>query len=139
LLDEGVPADIQSDNFRWSPLHYASRYGHVEILRLLLQKDNIDINGTNNLGRTALHLAVGNGKDIMVSILLGRQAIKVNVSDQFRSNPLNGAKENGYERITTLLELKGAVINPDAVAVKDLRKVEPLIMKVNTKLRWLTI
>jgi len=57
-----------------SLLHVAVRAGHEDILRLLLQRDGIDIDSRDTLGVTALQLAVCSGQMELVEILLDHGA-----------------------------------------------------------------
>ncbi len=41
-----------------SLLHFAARYGHVELVEFLLTESN-DVNARNNLSETPLHVACG--------------------------------------------------------------------------------
>eukprot|EP01134_Creolimax_fragrantissima_P007888 CFRG7888T1 len=53
----------------WTPLHFASYFGHIKVLELLLNA-NADVNIQNNTGDTPLHKAALTGRDDAVDILL---------------------------------------------------------------------
>jgi ankyrin repeat protein len=62
------------DNNGWSPLLRASRFGHLEVARLLLDR-GVDVNAKKkDLWTAALHLASANGHDKIVELLLERGA-----------------------------------------------------------------
>jgi hypothetical protein len=56
-------------------LHFAVAGGNVETLRLLLQRHDVNINGRDNTGYTALQRAVMCGRTDMAAMLLERGAI----------------------------------------------------------------
>lgn len=61
-------------------LHLAVSGGHLDTLRFLLQRYDININGRNNQGYTAIQLAVMGGRTDMVALLLEHGA-DVNTED----------------------------------------------------------
>ena len=48
------------DNCEWTPLHYAARSGHLDIVKILIEKGKVNIDSINSNGNTALHLAAKN-------------------------------------------------------------------------------
>ena len=42
----------------FSPLHYAAREGHLEVTRMLLDADDIEINLQSNSGKYLFHIFV---------------------------------------------------------------------------------
>ncbi len=76
ILDVGCPIDAR-DEFSWTPLHHAARWGHFEIVKFLVS-NGADINARTINDRTPLHWAarygyieivkflISNGGDVMV-------------------------------------------------------------------------
>ena len=66
----------QRDSLGVTPLIWAARYGHEEVVRLLFREKNLqpDEPDANN-GRTALSWASGNGHEGIVRLYLARQFI----------------------------------------------------------------
>jgi len=115
-----------------------SRYGHAEVVRLLLQEKNLQPDELDaNNGRTALSWAAGNGQEGVVRLFLARQFINPgsvgrqwgksarvvnhlfgeryvnpNSSSKYGRTPLFWAVENGHEGIVKLL-LGRNDVNPD--------------------------
>lgn len=61
--------DSTVDGYMNSSLHYASYYGHIEIVKLLLE-NGAEANVTNHVGNTPLHLACEANKQKSVECLL---------------------------------------------------------------------
>ena len=66
-LARGV--DINAESFGYTPLIAAVTYNNLEIVRILLARDDLDIAATNSYGNTALHVACMNGSAECVTLL----------------------------------------------------------------------
>ncbi|KAL4177450.1 hypothetical protein KRP22_002472 [Phytophthora ramorum] len=71
LLDRNAVAsiDVQEFRTRWSPLHFACRYGHSSLVELLVAR-GADVDLQDWLGNTPLHLAAGWGDLRCVTLVL---------------------------------------------------------------------
>ena len=58
LLQTGAEVNAKSPEDDEVPLHHAARGGHVDMVRLLVEQQRIDIGALNGRGDTALHLAM---------------------------------------------------------------------------------
>ena len=128
----------QRDGLGMTPLIWAAKYGHEEVVRLLLQEKHIqpDQQDGNN-GRTALSWAAGNGHEGVVRLFLGRQfvnpgsvgrrwgksarVVSLLFGDRYVNpdssswidrTPLSLAAENGHEGVVKLL-LGRRDVNPN--------------------------
>jgi len=128
----------QRDSLGVTPLIWAARYGHEEVVRLLLQEKNLrpDEPDANN-GRTALSWAAGNGHEgvvrlflapqfvnpetvgrqwgkaaRLVGLLFGERYVNPNSLSEYGRTPLSWAAEGGHEGIAKLL-LERPDIGPD--------------------------
>ena len=92
----------------YGPLSMAAKYGHEEVVSLLLD-GGADPNKANPRGRTALHLAARRGHTSIAKTLIDRGAY-VNFTDEHGQTPLHKAAPNYKvcKRVYKLLESRGA-------------------------------
>lgn len=77
-------------------LHYAARNGHIHVTAdLLTSCRNKYLNERNVWRRTPLHLAAEHGQELVVGLLLERQA-KINAIDNNKDTPLHWACRTGH-------------------------------------------
>lgn len=90
----------------------ASEKGHVEIVRELLEKTEMNVNHTNFVGWTPLLEAIvlndgGDKQQQIVKLLLDHGA-NPHMTDKYGKKPLELAREKGYQEIVELLIAAGA-------------------------------
>ncbi|KAG9282716.1 ankyrin-3-like [Astyanax mexicanus] len=79
-----------------SALHYAAGNGHESVAATLLTSGkNKNVDDRNVWRRTPLHLAAEHGQDILVDLLLEKQA-KINAMDNNKDTPLHSACRGGH-------------------------------------------
>ena len=76
------------DNYQWTPLHAASRYGHVEVVKLLLAHPDINVNLKSRGGQTPLSLGCKYGQVSVVEVLLKDRHVNVTLNDKEGCTPL---------------------------------------------------
>jgi len=98
-----------------SPLHLAAEKGHVEIVRLLVQRVAVDVDLTDGAGWTALHWGCAirsNGTedaaDSVAKILLDAGAQPGATADNTQDSPMHFAAANGHLGVVTMLVERGA-------------------------------
>lgn len=57
LLQKSVPASLAQNTNKITPLHYAAAHGSVEIMKILLEYDDVELDVQDDKGWTALHYA----------------------------------------------------------------------------------
>ncbi|KAF3288586.1 hypothetical protein TWF970_005649 [Orbilia oligospora] len=100
LLAEYNP-DIE-DSYQQTPVIYASRYGNVTIVTLLLAR-GADPEKRDMYGRTALLWASKNGYELIVDRLLQTGRVQVDAEDKYGLQSLHWAAWGGYEKVASLL------------------------------------
>ncbi len=107
LLEKSYPNS--RDNNGCAPLHFACYNGHIEVVRTLLLKNDIDINIADNDGSTPLHYACKLGHGEMVKLLLNKKA-DIKSADFYGLTPLHyltsrfsKSKKPNYELVNLLL------------------------------------
>jgi ankyrin repeat protein len=92
--------------FGYTPLTHAAANGHLESVRVLLDR-GADPNSLTTEGGSALYWAASNGHLEVVALLLKRGA-DVNVVRQCGWSPLTAAIYNGHEELAERLVEAGA-------------------------------
>ena len=98
----------------YTPLVFAAKEGFVEICDTLLKSPDIDVNGQDGNGRTALHHASCAGHARVVELLLRKREVNVNVrsSQDSEATPLHLAVIKSHEEcVKLLLEKDGINVN----------------------------
>jgi len=102
LLSKGAkPNEI--DNKGKTPLYWASRKGHVEVVKLLLDAHDANVNVADVWGDTPLIWAVIRGHIDVVKLLLKVPRINVNKQNRWGQPPLKWASFYGHTEILKLL------------------------------------
>jgi ankyrin repeat protein len=85
-------------------LMVGSFFGHVSVVRQLLDKRDVDFNAKDaKNGMTALTRAAERGHEAVVKALLERDDVNVNAKDNFGMTALMRADENGHEAVVRQL------------------------------------
>ena len=96
-------------------LHLAAGYGHLAVMKLLVDMAGMDIEGKGQWNRTALHHAASENYPIIVKYLLSKKADLEAKGGHFERTPLGMAAHFGRTEIVNILCEAGARINaPDA-------------------------
>lgn len=85
-----------------------SRRGKVGLMRVLLEKHNINPNLRDEKGRSSLWFAAANGHVELARALLAKSSVDINSVDHNQDSPLHKAAENGHAAAVKLLLDSGA-------------------------------
>ncbi|XP_073975399.1 transient receptor potential cation channel A1 isoform X5 [Rhodnius prolixus] len=104
----------EKDNTGCSPLHYASREGHIRSLENLIKHGAV-INLKNNNNESPLHFAARYGRYNTVKQLLDSEkgSFIINETDGEGLTPLHIASQQGHIRVVALLLNRGALLHRD--------------------------
>ena len=101
-----------TNRFGGTALIPAAERGHVEIVRELLTRTDVDVNHINNLGWTALLEAIilsdGGERHQQIVQLLVDHGANVNIPDFNGITPLAHARQRGFGQIEEILSAAGA-------------------------------
>ncbi len=106
-LSQGVPVDLPVEGAGYTALHFASRYGHEDVVNLLLD-NKANVRQKSKTGLTALHFAAKNYKDNVIKILLERGAV-VDDADNMDYSALHHAAIN-CDKVSIDLLLKAGAL-----------------------------
>ncbi|HWE50573.1 MAG TPA: TonB family protein [Bryobacteraceae bacterium] len=89
-------------------IHDAAARGDVERVRVLLQTDPSLISSLDATGQTPLHSAAGQGRRMVVELLLASKA-DINAKDNDGRTPFDVATAEGHPLVAQLLRDRGAI------------------------------
>lgn len=131
------------------PLHVACQEGHKHIIELLLAREDVNKNLTDEDGQTPLHCSCTSRQREVVQMLLGCKDVDVNAVNKRHETPLLAAIQTHDEMIIKLLIENGArldTVSPSgrtllhaAVCTSNKALMERLIANgadVNTADQW---
>ncbi|KAK6000624.1 hypothetical protein QM012_003349 [Aureobasidium pullulans] len=107
--DEKPVKGIERNIDAYTPLSYATRAGHLQMVKILF-KQGPDVNHRDHRGRTLLSYAATCGAESVARLLLERGA-EPNCQDFAHRTPLCHAAESGSCEVTMLLLDHGAYID----------------------------
>lgn len=81
----------------------AAALGHDKSVKLLLERNEVDVNVRDNIGETALSSAATNGRESIVRLLLEQNEIDVNARDILGQSPLFRAVRSQIISVVELL------------------------------------
>jgi len=106
--------DVQATDFHGNTaIAWAARRGHSGVVRVLLERSDVNPSKANKCGQTPLLWSARNGHEEVVRILLERNDVDPNTTDtQYGRTPLSWAAENGHARVVRML-LKRDDVDPN--------------------------
>lgn len=111
MLDTGKVDYAKRNRYGGNALIPACERGHVETVRLLLERSQIDVDHINNLGWTALLEAVilsdGGPRHLEIVRLLLAAGADPNIADKDGVTPLQHARDRRYDAIAALIKDAG--------------------------------
>ena len=109
---EGCGADMVDASGR-TPLAWAAENGHEGIVKLLLDRKEVNPDSKDNHGQTPLQRAAEGGHEEVVKLLLDREEVNPDSRDHHGQTPLQCAAKGGHEGIVKLL-LDRKEVNPES-------------------------
>jgi ankyrin repeat protein len=81
LLKNGFHQDPKDSDGR-TPLSWAAERGHEAVVRLLVERDDVEADSKDQFGRTPLLWAVENGHEAVVRLLAERDDVETDSKDK---------------------------------------------------------
>ena len=96
--------DINGEDFLgYTPLVWASHNGHEEVVKLLLEWEEVNSDKPDGGGRTPLSYSAGGGHEGVVKLLLEREEVNPDRPNVHGRTPLSHAANGGSEGVVKLL------------------------------------
>ncbi|MCJ1272183.1 hypothetical protein MMC22_012091 [Lobaria immixta] len=102
LIRNGFPSDRKNE-YGQTPLSYAAKYGHEAVVKLLMERDDVETDSKDNNGQTPLSWATWNGHEAVANLLMTRDDVDLDLKDNSGQTPLSRAALNGHEAVVKLL------------------------------------
>ena len=121
ILSQSVNVNLKTGSGR-TPLLLAALGGHEEVVKLLLERNEVDADLKDDQDESPLSYALILGHEKVVELLLKRNDVKADSRDGYGRSPLSYAAKLGHEKIIKLL-LKRNDVETDS---RDLDDRSPL-------------
>ena len=108
-LEAELAVNPKDSNGR-TPLSRAAAEGHTAVVKLLLERDDVEADCQDEYASTPLSWAAGNGHTAIVKLLLDRDDVVADSQDIDARTPLSWAAEEGEEAVVKLLLNRDDVI-----------------------------
>jgi hypothetical protein len=103
LIDmSGGYADLKN-SYGTAPLSYAAANGHEAVVKLLVERDDVEADSKDKDGGTPLSFAAENGHEAVVRLLVERDDVEADLKDKDGRTPLSYAAAYGHEAVVRLL------------------------------------
>ncbi|KAI4354311.1 hypothetical protein L6164_003184 [Bauhinia variegata] len=127
LLKEASSTALERNIKGHLPIHIASKKGHVNVVKEILQRDWYDaMDFLNQKGQNIFHVAAKNGKDKIVKYILQNKKLEklLNEKDNNGNTPLHLASMNMHPKVMFCLardsRIKLNLINNDGLTARDI-------------------
>ena len=142
-LDADRHAVTSIETRRWHSLHFACRYGHLKVVKTIIDH-GVDIEIRTGFGLTTLHVACEFGKIEIVRYLLsiGVQKDPITIDENQNMTPLHYAVIGNFSAVCELLLINGVDKNKcdikglnslDIAAKNNLTEVTGLLLRWGVK------
>jgi Ankyrin repeats (3 copies)/Ankyrin repeats (many copies)/MATH domain len=101
LLARGASADVEDDSSR-TPLFYAARAGHLDVVAWLIDEVGLAVNARDSEQRSALFYACELGLTDMVGLLISKGA-DISLADDDGDTPARIAEGQGHDDLAAML------------------------------------
>ena len=104
MIESGATLDFNTkDPHGVTSLSWAAAHGHEAVVRLLLERHDVDIESKAETLQTPLSFAADNGHEAVVRLLIERDGVDIESKARMGQTPLSFAAYNGHEVVVRLL------------------------------------
>jgi ankyrin repeat protein len=96
-------ADFKDSIRNRTPLSWAAQQGHKAVVRLLVEREDVEVNTKDNWGLTPLSYAALHGQETVVRLIVEREDVKADSRDYRGQMPLFYAEVGENKAIVRLL------------------------------------
>lgn len=91
------------DEYGRTPLSLVAEEGHEAVVRLLVERDDVEADSKDKYGRTPLSFAAEEGHKAVVRLLVERDDVEADLKNKNGRTPLSWAAWGGHEAVVRLL------------------------------------
>ncbi|KAI9828700.1 MAG: hypothetical protein M1832_001803 [Thelocarpon impressellum] len=102
-LLSGITAADALDSDNRTPLSWAAESGHEAVVKLLVDRDDVEADSKDKYGLTPLSRAAESGNEAVVKLLVDRDDVEADSKDKYGWTPLSRAAWIGNEAVVKLL------------------------------------
>ena len=84
----------------------AAQYGYIELVKIILKKDDLDVNFQGAFSCSALIVSTKNNYVDIVKLLLNHKDININLQDNQGLTSLDWAMKLGHKEIINFINIK---------------------------------
>jgi hypothetical protein len=104
LRKDGICRSDLKDSFGRTPLSWAAQWGHEAVVKLLVERDDVEADSKDSDGQTPLSWAAASGHEAVVKLLVERDDVEADSKDSaYGQTPLSWAAACGHEAVVKLL------------------------------------
>ena len=124
---------VNKGTYEKSPLGIATERGNLEVIKVLLEVEDILVNEADDSGNTPLVIAAESGSAEVIKALLEAKGILINEAGASGESPLIVAvKNSNLEAVKALLDAPEAVVPALDLSIADTDGNPPLVAAVRT-------
>ncbi|KAL0005450.1 hypothetical protein SO802_013011 [Lithocarpus litseifolius] len=126
ILNKFPKAILEADQFGWTPLHYAARFGNAELVELFLDTEISLAYKQDNEGMCALHISAKHGHVKVMKIFVEKCPYTCELLDNKQRTALHLAAESGNTKAVKIFFIQNRLAFRDLINEQDDKGDTPL-------------
>jgi ankyrin repeat protein len=103
LASDRIDLNVKTKRFQVTALHIATTRGHLELIKQLIDHEDVNVNCTDFYGRVPLHLSTEHGHLAVTDLLLRDKRTNTGCLDRLKQSPLQLAAFEQHWGVVDLL------------------------------------